>query len=315
MSNKKMQCVIRLDDITPDMDWDKFHKAEGIFDRYGVKPLLGVVPQNCDATLHFTDTQEQVGPDVNATQGKNVSSEAINTPVVAINQTFKDCIQAWQEKGWAFAQHGTYHVYETKDSGILGINPFSEFAGLPLEAQKEKLKAGRDMLQSLGVNTDIFMAPGHTYDRNTLQALKETGFTSITDGLYYRPYLCEGILCVPCRMTSNYKIKGFDTICIHTNLMEENDFRKLEQFCKAHAENIVPFQTELFRNNAVKRNTYVKLYEATVLWRRQLKDKIAHSNRLIWYMEWTNHKNSKIKWAKRILFIPAILFADGNKDR
>ena len=50
-----MQCMFRLDDITPDMDWGKFDRAEKIFDRYGVCPLLGVVPDNCDPKLHYNE--------------------------------------------------------------------------------------------------------------------------------------------------------------------------------------------------------------------------------------------------------------------
>ena len=44
-------CTFRLDDITPDMDWDKFYRVKAILDKYKVKPLLGVVPDNRDPGL------------------------------------------------------------------------------------------------------------------------------------------------------------------------------------------------------------------------------------------------------------------------
>ena len=94
-----MQCMIRLDDITSDMDWEKFNKVTAIFDRYGICPLLGVVPENRDPKLHYGEKRDDF--------------------IIRI----KEC----QKKGWTVAQHGTYHVYETQNGGILGINKNSEF--------------------------------------------------------------------------------------------------------------------------------------------------------------------------------------------
>jgi len=275
-----MQCMIRLDDITPDMDWEKFNRAEQIFDRYGICPLLGIVPDNRDSKLHY---QER-------------------------NGDFLQRVRICQDKGWSVAQHGTYHVYETKDSGLLGLNNNSEYAGLPYEVQLKKLKAGRDILQANGICTNIFMAPGHTYDTDTIKALKECGFEVVTDGLYSKPYRDRGVLFVPCRMTRMCKVKGIDTLCLHTNLMNDDDFRELEEFCKKNKEKIVPFYPEEFEATKVNRNIYIRLYEKLMLQKRRIKNRVAHSNRFVWYMEWTNHKNSKIKWVKRILCIPVLLF-------
>ena len=46
-----MKIAVRLDDITPDMDWERFLKFKALLDRYQVKPLIGVVPQNRDPGL------------------------------------------------------------------------------------------------------------------------------------------------------------------------------------------------------------------------------------------------------------------------
>ncbi len=74
------------------------------------------------------------------------------------------------------AMHGYQHIYGTSKGGIFPLNHFSEFAGEPLEEQRKKIAAGRQILENHGVHTDIFMAPGHSYDRNTLTALMENGF-------------------------------------------------------------------------------------------------------------------------------------------
>ena len=46
-----MKITIRMDDITPDMDWESFEAFERMFRKYGIRPLLGVVPDNRDPKL------------------------------------------------------------------------------------------------------------------------------------------------------------------------------------------------------------------------------------------------------------------------
>ena len=46
-----MRIAIRLDDITADMNWEKFLRFKDLMDRYGIKPLLGIVPDNHDSKL------------------------------------------------------------------------------------------------------------------------------------------------------------------------------------------------------------------------------------------------------------------------
>ena len=46
-----MKIAVRMDDITPDMDWKSFLKFEKLLDKYGIAPLIGVVPCNRDTNL------------------------------------------------------------------------------------------------------------------------------------------------------------------------------------------------------------------------------------------------------------------------
>ena len=117
-----------------------------------------------------------------------------------------------EAEGYTIAQHGTTHIYETDSSGLLHINSFSEFAGLEYDVQLDKLKRGRDILVNNGLNPVLFMAPGHTFDLNTLRALKELGFNAVTDALTASPYVREGILHIPCRLAGYDRIKGIDTL-------------------------------------------------------------------------------------------------------
>lgn len=201
-----MKIAIRMDDITPDMDWKKFKEFKFLLDEYHVKPLIGVVPDNKDDNL-------------NRKAGSCGPAPA----------DFWQYIKELQENGWIVALHGYQHVYTERRGGLFPLNCFSEFAGVPFEKQCAMIQKGRDVLSSHGINTDIFMAPAHSYDRNTLRALKKTGFIRMTDGFGNKPYFRRGLIFYPIsfRLENSLKKKGgVTTMVIHTNTMEENDFAR-----------------------------------------------------------------------------------------
>jgi hypothetical protein len=99
--------VIRLDDICPAMDNEKFARAQTHFEATGVRPLMGVVPDNQDPDLE------------------------IDAP----DPAFWGKMRSLQAKGWGISQHGFRHLIHTDDRGLLKITPRSEFAGRSLEMQ------------------------------------------------------------------------------------------------------------------------------------------------------------------------------------
>ena len=276
---ERMQCMFRMDDITADMDWDKFNQIRDIFEKYNVQPLLGVVPMNRDSKLSIGQKKED----------------------------FWEIIRSLQKQGWKVAQHGTYHEYITNDGGLLGLKKSSEFAGLSYEMQLGKLQKGKQYLEEQGIFSDVFMAPGHTFDRNTVKALYNLGFRIITDGLYHKPYFYGGILFIPCRLQEYRNVKGIDTICLHSNNMTDKQIKELETFCKQYQFHIIPFNDEGLEKQAVKRTAWVVIVERCMLLRRKVKNRIAHSQRLVQYMRYTYDNNSKKKWIKRIVCLPILL--------
>ena len=58
------------------------------------------------------------------------------------DEQFWNTTHAWQNKGWEIALHGYDHVCITNEGGINPVNPRSEFAGVSLELQKEKVRKG-----------------------------------------------------------------------------------------------------------------------------------------------------------------------------
>mgnify|MGYP003601208306 CR=1 FL=1 len=198
--------VLRFDDITPDMDWDKFLKVKIIAEKYGVRSILGVVPDNKDLKLSVR---------------KKIS-----------NTEFFNNIYKYGEYGDTVAQHGTYHTYTIKGRSILNISDWSEFAGYSYEQQLQKLKIGKEILQEHGVWQPYFMAPSHSFDLNTLKALKALSFKAITDGYGFYPYQVEGITLVPQLVGKPIPFIpfGVQTICLHTNSMNNNDLNYIVDF-------------------------------------------------------------------------------------
>ena len=188
-----MEIAVRIDDITSDMDWNSFLGMKEILDRAGIKPLIGVVPDNQDPMLQCGEH----------------------------HVNFWEEIRQLQQQGWSIAMHGYRHLYETRQGGLFPLNHFSEFAGLSFESQYEKLKQGKEILEKHGILTDLFMAPGHSYDQNTLAALKELGFRFVTDGFGDQPYQYKGITFVPIAYHSRKSIqkKGdkITTLVYHIN--------------------------------------------------------------------------------------------------
>lgn len=193
--------LIRFDDICPTMDFHQFQIAMELMDKYNVKPLLGVIPDCQDSDLMI----EEPHPD------------------------FWDFVRSLQEKGYAIAMHGSVHVFDNHARGMVVSRWDSEFAGHPYEVQLEKIRKGMDIFESHGIYTDIFFAPGHSYDKNTLRALSACGFKYMSDGLSSIPYINEGIICIPA-LSGGMPRLAFGTN--HTAVFHAHEWvRKDKAFC------------------------------------------------------------------------------------
>ena len=215
-----MKIAIRLDDITPDMDWEKFRRLEMMLDKNQIAPLLGIVPDNQDDNLK-------------------------RNPAMA---NFDMQIKKWEAKDWVFAMHGWKHIYTTKKGGMFPLNNFSEFAGVSKEKQREMIYDGKEKLKKMGVVTDIFMAPAHSFDKNTLVSLKEEGFQYITDGFGSMPYEWKELTFLPIAFQKNKDIEkkeGYTTLVFHTNTMNEQDFLNFEKVLQKHKKDFISYKDYL----------------------------------------------------------------------
>ena len=230
-----MKIAVRLDDITPDMDYEKFYKMKQILDTYQIKPLIGVVPFNEDKNLMKSPKMED----------------------------FAGFLQGLINEGWVVALHGYEHLYSTAKGGLFPLNHFSEFAGLSFDKQNDMIAKGKDRLAGWGIETNIFMAPAHTFDRNTLKALKKNGFVYVTDGFGKCPYLRKGLVFLPIAIKQSDCYKdtgGYTTLVYHTNTMDEKDFERCKKLFENNKESLIPYG-EMLKQIPRKRSMFGTLWE------------------------------------------------------
>lgn len=209
------QYIIRLDDAAEKRDAKKWDSMEHLLDKYGVKPLVGVIPDCKDPMM------EKYKRDDN----------------------FWGRVHCWIDKGWVIAMHGYQHLYTSHNGGINPVNKSSEFAGETLDIQKKKIEKGVAIMREHGIEPKVFFAPGHTFDENTILALKEKSeIRIVSDTVADKPYSKYGITFVP-QQSGKVRALPFSTVtfCYHPNNMTETDFLNLENFIKEKQRKFIEF--------------------------------------------------------------------------
>jgi len=222
--------LFRLDDASPYMNFPKWEDFFGVFDAYHVKPIVAVIPFNKDPMLVRGAREER----------------------------FWDAVRGWQAKGYAIALHGFEHVYTTTKRGLVGINRFSEFAGIPVTRQTEMLAEAYRKFEEEGIRAEIFVAPGHTFDANTLRALRTaTRIRYISDGFYRHPIEKDGFKWIPQQLpVLKLKNRGVWTVCFHPETADATEVPALRDFLSRHGDLAVRY-TDLIFDAVTWRDTIV----------------------------------------------------------
>lgn len=213
------QYIMRLDDACEKRDIEKWNRMEKLLDKYEIKPIVGVIPLCQD-------------PDMD------------NYP---IDEQFWERAREWQNKDWIMALHGYTHVFCTEEGGLNPVNNYSEFAGVSLEIQKEKIQQGVKILTDHGIVPRLFFAPAHTFDQNTLEALKTCSDIRIISDTIANDIYCGpgGLTYIP-QQSGRVRNLPFKvcTFCYHPNTMKENDFEVLEAFLKKNRKFFSPIKLD-----------------------------------------------------------------------
>lgn len=222
--SKNTGLLIRFDDITENMKWDLMKKCENLLDKYKIKPLLGVIPINKDR--EFLKYKK--------------------------NSNFWNQVRKWHAKGWEISMHGCYHLYskDTKNKDYFGYGGKSEFYGHKYLDQKKLIKTGLEKFIKENIPIRSFYAPNHTYDSNTLKAIKNCGIKNVIDGYGFFPYTKNNLNFIPQLFYKEIFLPfGIQCTQIHLNYWKKNDFKKFEKFIKKNKNKIISFDDAIKKIN------------------------------------------------------------------
>ncbi len=208
--------LLRLDDASEHWNIENWQRMHDLVRKYGIKPIIAIIPNNQDAKLlHFP-----------------------------LDPSYDETIHTWLSEGWTPALHGYNHVMDSQDGGVNPINHRSEFAGKPLDIQQEKIRNGYAMLNERGIDPHVFVAPGHTFDENTLEALRsETSIRIVSDTIANDVWFENGFYFVP-QQSGSVRALGFSvtTFCYHPNTMRDEHFTELVSFLEKYHSNFGSFE-------------------------------------------------------------------------
>ena len=213
-TSKYTVLLIRMDDITENMNWKHMDKCELLFDKFNLRPLLGVIPENKDPEL-------------------------LKYPK---NSNFWKRVESWKKKGWEISMHGYSHLYErqTNRKDIFNYGGGSEFFGLDYENQLNKIKSGLEKFREKNISIRSFFAPNHTYDFNTLKALDKSGIRIVIDGYGLFPYSKFNLFFIPQLFYKEIILPfGIQSTQIHINYWDDEYFLNFENFINKNYNKIV----------------------------------------------------------------------------
>ena len=223
--------LIRMDDIAENMNWKHMDKCELLFDKFNLRPLLGVIPENQDPEL-------------------------LKYPK---NSNFWKRVESWKKKGWEISMHGYSHLYErqTNRKDIFNYGGGSEFFGLDYENQLNKIKSGLEKFREKNISIRSFFAPNHTYDSNTLKALDKSGIRIVIDGYGLFPYSKFNLFFIPQLFYKEIILPfGIQSTQIHLNYWDDDYYKKFNDFIEKNFKKIIDLnyiltldKTNFFQNS------------------------------------------------------------------
>ena len=107
------------------------------------------------------------------------------------------------------------------------------------------------------------MAPAHSYDKNTLRALKELGITKVTDGFGKEPYLYKGLTFYPISFLLGRSLKGkggVTTLVLHANTVTEADRDRYRRIFEEYGKNMISY-SEYLKRTPVRRRLPGRILE------------------------------------------------------
>jgi len=193
---------------------DRSKRFLSLVSRYGVHPILAVVPDNRDPALNLQ----------------------------AADPEFWNRMSTLEHSGATIAMHGYRHMCASRGKSLLGLHKETEFAGVDEAQQRQWIRCGLEILRGYGLSPRLFVAPRHGFDASTLRALAWEGLGILSDGFASRPFIRNDVMWIPQQLWEPLsKPAGLWTICIHTNTASPAVEEKLERFLEKNASRFTDF--------------------------------------------------------------------------
>lgn len=199
--------MLRFDDFCPTMAWDRFARFIPLIEKFRIRPILAVVPENRDPELE----------------------------VLPADPEFWSRVRAMQAAGATIGLHGYRHVCNSTGRSMVPLHEVSEFAGVTEETQQKWIRAGLAILGGHGLNPQIWVAPRHGFDNGTLRALRNEGVCAVSDGFARVAFRRGGLTWIPQQLWAPVEKRGgLWTICIHSQTATDGLVEEMVSFISRH---------------------------------------------------------------------------------
>jgi predicted deacetylase len=235
------QYLLRFDDLCPTLSLDRWQRFVPLFEEFLLQPILAVVPDNRDAQL-------ERGP---------------------VDPEFWNRMKALEDAGATIALHGYQHLCTSAGRSLVPLHRHSEFAGVPLDTQRDWIQTGLSILRDHGLNPRVWVAPRHGFDRNTLLALRQEGIKLLSDGLARVPFVRDGLTWIPQQLWSPVeKPAGLWTICIHPNSAQGSQVNRLRAFLNRYAAQFTSVNRIVSELEPAQLGLSDRCYEIAMQWKK-----------------------------------------------
>lgn len=243
MSKGSAQYLLRFDDLCPTMDRAQWQRFLPLIKRFGLRPILAVVPENRDPDLELD----------------------------APNTGFWEEMRRLAAAGAAIGLHGYRHLCEGSGRGLIPLHERTEFAGVAEQMQREWICRGIAALRAEGLSPAIWVAPRHGFDETTLRVLHGEGIEVVSDGFAEAPFRAYGTMWIPQQLWEPVpKRTGLWTICLHANSATGEQVKALESFLERHSAQFTSLQRVLTQWPFPPRTLADRIFHARLLMRIRL---------------------------------------------
>jgi predicted deacetylase len=240
------QYLLRIDDLCPTLHPERWSGIREVIREFRLRPILAVVPDNQDESLVKAEYDER----------------------------FWEDMRTLQQEGATIAMHGYHHDCSSRARSLIPLHRHSEFAGQSLQTQREFIRSGLAILRNEALEPRLFVAPKHSFDRMTLQALCLEGLSYLSDGLTRVPFERDGVTWIPQQLWSpESRAKGLWTICIHPNSMGSRRLAELRGFVKKYQRQFTSFNDIIANPGTAKVGLGERAYAHLALWRVMMRMK------------------------------------------